>query len=164
MRLRPRFPLGGTETAYRHLRLPARSIQPTFPPFEKRVPSSTTQFKRGNPGGPGRPRGSNAIKAAIVAALEEVGPDGETLAEHVAAVILRKALRSADFALKLARYLDPPARAVEAAVSAEECDTEELVARLEVLADRHRPRLAEGAGEAAALPTASLASASSPAR
>ena len=65
-------------------------------------------FKVGNPGGPGRPKGPQGIKAAIRAALEAPVHEGEKpVAVRIAANIRNRALRSADFALRAADYVDP---------------------------------------------------------
>ena len=76
-------------------------------------------FQPGQSGNPkGRPKG-RGLKAAIRQALEETTVDGEPPpAEKIADLIVRKALRSPEFALKVADYIDPRTNRVQAEVEA----------------------------------------------
>jgi hypothetical protein len=98
-------------------------------------------FRSGQSGNPkGRPKGSGTLKMMLRAALDACPPGSEkTYAEKVVERIVQRAGRHAEYALKLFKYLEPPTRVVEATVGAEECATEALLARLEVLADVHLP-------------------------
>jgi hypothetical protein len=104
-----------------------------------------TQFKAGNPGGPGRPRSAKFSDAARRLA-EEIGPNGKTGAEQLAEHCFRQALKgSARHAELFMAYTEgKPKQGVElsgpdgSAMRFENMSEAEIDARLKALLEKYR--------------------------
>lgn len=84
-------------------------------------PSKKHQFKKGNPGGPGRPKGDLSIVAALRRTLDQERPElkGKKIADAIAERLVRMALEGDFKAIKelIDRFDGPIKQEIAAAIT-----------------------------------------------